>query len=90
MHVEYRSAIFFRTPEQETIARRVTQEVQEKHFTPKDQKIVTKINGSGALVRCRGLSPRRSVQESQWVPVSYAQTSLVTADGSGAGDSTFV
>ena len=47
MYVEYRSAIFFNTPEQEKIARRVTQEVQEKHFTSKDQKIVTTIEAAG-------------------------------------------
>ena len=29
------------------IARRVTQEVQEKHFTPKQQKIVTTIEAAG-------------------------------------------
>ena len=44
---EYRSAVFFHTPEQETIARRVTQEVQEKHFTPKEQKITTTIEAAG-------------------------------------------
>ncbi|KAI9436815.1 peptide methionine sulfoxide reductase MsrA [Russula earlei] len=44
---QYRSAIFFHTPEQERIARRVTQEVQEKHFTPKGQKIVTVIEAAG-------------------------------------------
>lgn len=47
MHIEYRSAIFFHTPEQETVARRVTQEVQGKHFTPKDQRIVTTIEAAG-------------------------------------------
>jgi len=45
---QYRSAIFFYTPEQEAIARRVTQEVQEKHFTPKGKKIVTTIEAGGA------------------------------------------
>lgn len=45
-YAEYRSAIFFNTPEQEAIARRVTQEVQKKHFTPKDQKIVTTIEAA--------------------------------------------
>ena len=45
---EYRSAIFFNTQEQEAIARRVTEEVQEKHFTPKGQKIVTTIETAGA------------------------------------------
>lgn len=44
---EYRSAIFFNTPEQEAVARRVTEEVQEKHFTPKGQKIVTTIEAAG-------------------------------------------
>ena len=32
---EYRSAIFTTTPEQMAVARRVTDEVQAKHFTPK-------------------------------------------------------
>ncbi|KAI0265388.1 peptide methionine sulfoxide reductase [Gloeopeniophorella convolvens] len=44
---QYRSAIFFNTPEQEATARRVTQEVQEKHFTPKGKKIVTLIEAAG-------------------------------------------
>lgn len=35
IHTEYRSAIFFNTPEQEEIAKRVTEEVQKKHFDPK-------------------------------------------------------
>ena len=37
---EYRSAIFFHTPEQETIARRVTEEVQKKHFDTKGEQIL--------------------------------------------------
>ena len=40
---EYRSAIYFHTQEQQTIAQRVTKEVQEKYFTPKGKKIVTEI-----------------------------------------------
>ncbi|KAI0298331.1 peptide methionine sulfoxide reductase [Multifurca ochricompacta] len=44
---QYRSAIFFNTPEQETIARRVTQEIQVKHFSPKGQNIVTAIEEAG-------------------------------------------
>lgn len=36
---EYRSAIFFHTPEQEQIAKRVTEEVQKKHFDPKGAHI---------------------------------------------------
>ncbi|KAH9015590.1 peptide methionine sulfoxide reductase [Lactarius pseudohatsudake] len=44
---QYRSAIFFNTPEQEAVARRVTEEVQEKHFTPKGQKIATTIEAAG-------------------------------------------
>ncbi|KAH9974403.1 peptide methionine sulfoxide reductase [Lactifluus volemus] len=44
---QYRSAIFFNTTEQESIARRVTQEVQEKHFSPKGQQIVTVIEEAG-------------------------------------------
>ncbi|KAJ7767189.1 peptide methionine sulfoxide reductase [Mycena metata] len=44
---QYRSAIFTTTPEQETIARRVTEEVQAKHFTPKGTKIATQIHSAG-------------------------------------------
>ena len=44
---EYRSAIFFHTPEQESIARRVTEEVQKKHFDPVGKKIVTDIVAAG-------------------------------------------
>ncbi|TFY76429.1 hypothetical protein EWM64_g7582 [Hericium alpestre] len=44
---QYRSAIFYHTPEQESIARRVTEEVQKKHFDPKGQKIVTAIMPAG-------------------------------------------
>ncbi|THH08874.1 hypothetical protein EW146_g8850 [Bondarzewia mesenterica] len=40
---QYRSAIFYHTPEQESIARRVTEEVQKKHFDPIGKKIVTSI-----------------------------------------------
>ncbi|KAG0166042.1 Peptide-methionine (S)-S-oxide reductase [Apophysomyces sp. BC1034] len=38
---QYRSAIFYHSPEQKTIAEKVTQEVQEKHY--KGKPIVTKI-----------------------------------------------
>jgi peptide-methionine (S)-S-oxide reductase len=48
IYAEYRSAIFYYTREQEAIARRVTQEVQEKHFTPKGQQIVTTIEAAEA------------------------------------------
>ncbi|GLB44386.1 putative peptide methionine sulfoxide reductase [Lyophyllum shimeji] len=40
---QYRSAIFTHSPEQEAVAKRVTEEVQAKHFTPKGQQIVTEI-----------------------------------------------
>jgi len=40
---QYRSAIFYHTPEQSEIAHKVTKEVQEKHFAPKGQKIATQI-----------------------------------------------
>ncbi|XP_006455952.1 hypothetical protein AGABI2DRAFT_195243 [Agaricus bisporus var. bisporus H97] len=43
---QYRSAIFFHSPEQEATARRVTAEVQAKHFTPKGKKIVTEISSA--------------------------------------------
>ena len=36
---EYRSAIFFNTPEQREIAERVTSEVQKKHFDPKGASV---------------------------------------------------
>lgn len=38
---QYRSAIFYHSPEQKSIAERVTAEVQEKHL--KGKKIVTEI-----------------------------------------------
>jgi peptide-methionine (S)-S-oxide reductase len=41
--LEYRSAIFYNTPEQAEIARRVTAEVQAKRFDPQGKKIVTEI-----------------------------------------------
>ncbi|CAK5275947.1 unnamed protein product [Mycena citricolor] len=44
---QYRSAIFTVTPEQVEIAKRVTDEVQAKHFTPKGSKIVTEIIPAG-------------------------------------------
>ncbi|KAF9971113.1 Peptide-methionine (S)-S-oxide reductase [Actinomortierella ambigua] len=43
---QYRSAIFYHTPEQKEIAERVTAEVQEKHY--KGQKIVTEIKPATA------------------------------------------
>jgi len=44
---QYRSAIFTHSDEQEATAKRVTAEVQEKHFTPKGKKIVTTIQPAG-------------------------------------------
>jgi len=44
---QYRSAIFTHSPTQHEIAKRVTAEVQEKHFTPKGTKIVTEILEAG-------------------------------------------
>ncbi|KAF7326168.1 Peptide methionine sulfoxide reductase [Mycena kentingensis (nom. inval.)] len=44
---QYRSAIFTTTPEQAEIAKEVTEEVQEKHFTPKGAKIATTIESAG-------------------------------------------
>ncbi|PWN22806.1 methionine sulfoxide reductase A [Microstroma glucosiphilum] len=40
---QYRSAIFPHNPEQVSVAKKVTEEVQEKHFTPSGKKIVTTI-----------------------------------------------
>lgn len=40
---QYRSAIFAHDAEQLETAKKVTAEVQEKHFTPKGKKIVTQI-----------------------------------------------
>ncbi|TBU24922.1 peptide methionine sulfoxide reductase [Dichomitus squalens] len=44
---QYRSAIFYNTPEQEEIAKRVTEEVQKEHFDPVGKKIVTQIVPAG-------------------------------------------
>ncbi|PPR01288.1 hypothetical protein CVT24_006363, partial [Panaeolus cyanescens] len=44
---EYRSAIFTHSEEQAQTAKRVTEEVQAKHFTPNGQKIVTEIVPAG-------------------------------------------
>ncbi|KAK0216002.1 peptide methionine sulfoxide reductase [Armillaria fumosa] len=44
---QYRSAIFTNSPEQEAIAKRVTEEVQVRHFTPKGKTIVTEILEAG-------------------------------------------
>jgi peptide-methionine (S)-S-oxide reductase len=38
--------IFFHTPEQEAIAKQVTNEIQAKYFTPKGKKIVTEITAA--------------------------------------------
>ncbi|PWN40952.1 peptide methionine sulfoxide reductase [Ceraceosorus guamensis] len=40
---QYRSAIFAHSPEQLEAIKKVTNEVQEKHFTPKGKKIVTQV-----------------------------------------------
>jgi hypothetical protein len=40
---QYRSAIFYDSPEQEKIASAVKAEVQSKYFDPKGQKVVTEI-----------------------------------------------
>ena len=40
---QYRSALFPHTLEQEAIARKVTEEVQKKHFDPQGTRIVTAI-----------------------------------------------
>lgn len=42
---QYRSAIYFHSPEQEQIAKKVTAEVQEKHY--KGKHIVTQIVPAG-------------------------------------------
>ncbi|EAU87877.1 peptide methionine sulfoxide reductase [Coprinopsis cinerea okayama7 len=44
---QYRSAIFTHSQTQEEIAKRVTEEVQQKHFTPIGKKIVTEILPAG-------------------------------------------
>ncbi|KAG5338232.1 hypothetical protein C0989_007902 [Termitomyces sp. Mn162] len=44
---QYRSAIFTHDPDQEVIAKRVTEEVQARHFTPTGKKIVTRIMPAG-------------------------------------------
>lgn len=45
--VEYRSAIFYHSPQQKEIAEAVTKEVQEAHVGPKGRKIVTQIVEAG-------------------------------------------
>ncbi|KAF8599636.1 peptide methionine sulfoxide reductase [Ceratobasidium sp. AG-I] len=45
--VQYRSVIFTHTPEQEHIARRVTTDIQAKHFDPVGKRIVTTILPAG-------------------------------------------
>lgn len=47
MSSEYRSAIFTNSDEQAAIARRVTNEVQKKHFDPIGKRIVTTIQPAG-------------------------------------------
>ena len=44
---EYRSVIFYHTPEQKSVAEEVTADVQRKHFDSKGQKIVTSIEPAG-------------------------------------------
>ncbi|KAJ3720878.1 peptide methionine sulfoxide reductase [Lentinula raphanica] len=44
---QYRSAIFTNSPEQYKTALAVTEEIQQKHFTPKGEKIVTQILEAG-------------------------------------------
>lgn len=44
---EYRSAIFYNSPSQNNIAKRVTEEVQKKHFDPHGTKISTQIAQAG-------------------------------------------
>ena len=44
---EYRSAIFTNSDEQLEIAKRVTAEIQAKHFDPQGTKIVTQIVPAG-------------------------------------------
>jgi peptide-methionine (S)-S-oxide reductase len=46
-NVEYRSAIFAHSAEQLATAKRVTEEVQAKHFDPHGKKIVTEILEAG-------------------------------------------
>ncbi|KIP12201.1 hypothetical protein PHLGIDRAFT_62478 [Phlebiopsis gigantea 11061_1 CR5-6] len=44
---QYRSAIFYHSPEQEAVAKRVTEEVQKKHFDSIGKKIATEIIAAG-------------------------------------------
>lgn len=45
---QYRSALFPHTPEQESTARKVTNDVQREHFDPRGTKIVTTIEPAPA------------------------------------------
>lgn len=47
LYSEYRSAIFYHTPEQKEIAERVTAEVQKAHVDPRGKKIATEIAKAG-------------------------------------------
>ncbi|EJD04744.1 peptide methionine sulfoxide reductase [Fomitiporia mediterranea MF3/22] len=44
---QYRSAIFYHSPEQKRIAEQVTQDVQKAHFDRRNAKIVTSIEPAG-------------------------------------------
>ena len=44
---EYRSAIFYHSPEQKETADRVTAEVQKNHVDPRGKKIATEITKAG-------------------------------------------
>ena len=46
----YRSAIFYNSPAQKDIAKRVTEEVQKKHFDPHGTRVVTQIVEAGKWV----------------------------------------
>ncbi|KAG5641527.1 hypothetical protein DXG03_004818 [Asterophora parasitica] len=65
--VEYRSSIFTHSDEQNSIAQRVTEEVQAKHFTPKDQKIVTEILPAGEWFDAEEYHQHYSVKNPNYV-----------------------
>jgi len=44
---QYRSAIFYHSPEQKEVAERVTEEVQKKHISKRGKTIVTQIVAAG-------------------------------------------
>ncbi|GJJ12580.1 hypothetical protein Clacol_006823 [Clathrus columnatus] len=72
---EYRSVIITSSDEQAQIARKVTAEVQAKHFDLKSQKLVTRIETAGSWKE----SPAKDQQYLQRNPNGYHSSHTTTA-----------